>query len=479
MTSSQVLVGDCCEVLRTLPERSVQCVVTSPPYYGLRDYGTAEWEGGDPDCQHRETELRRGVNLAQSAASTRGGAKKIAKTGWIPFRDVCGHCGARRVDQQVGLEATPDEYVARLVDVFREVRRVLRDDGTVWLNLGDSYARNPAKGGSGPNGKHDYMPQYGNARRLLSETKGSSDGAVGRADRAPVRVGGDGLKEKDLIGIPWLAAFALRADGWFLRSDVIWSKLNPMPESVTDRPTSAHEHLFLFAKQARYYYDADAIRERATMGKDLGLLRGRVGDSDDGDRVAWHAPSIRRRQEDGVDSRTAGSGRRNKRNVWEIASAPFPDAHFATYPPALVEPCVLAGSAPRACGVCGAAWIRVLSERHYPAELANAPKAHGGVGNNLGGSRHQAWLDANPRMTEGWKPTCGHADGDGRSVVLDPFCGSGTTGVVAAWHGRDFVGIDLNPEYAAMARRRIETEGRLGRAAHRPQPRQDEALFDA
>lgn len=302
----------------------------------------------------------------------------------------------------------------RLVDVFREVRRVLRDDGTVWLNLGDSYARNPAKGGSGPNGKHDYMPQYGNARRLLSESKGSSDGGVGRADRAPVRVGGDGLKEKDLIGIPWLAAFALRADGWYLRSDVVWSKLNPMPESVTDRPTSAHEHLFLLTKQARYYYDADAIREPHSEVSLARAQRNRTGGKYADSRPAEHG-AIKRGNGYGPDSDSSivcSPGGRNKRNVWEIASSPFPEAHFATYPPLLVEPCILAGSAAGDC-------------------------------------------------------------------VLDPFCGSGTTGVVAAWHGRDFVGVELNPEYAEMARRRIETEGRLGRAAHRPQPRQEEALFDA
>ena len=267
-----VMVGDCLAALLTMPDRSINCCITSPPYYGLRDYG---------------------------------------------------------VDGQIGLEESPDAYVARLVEVFREVRRVLTDDGTLWLNIGDSYSRDPRKGGSGPNGKHDVIPDYGNARRIMSEKRGSSDGGVGRADRAPVRVGGEGLKPKDLIGIPWLLAFALRADGWYLRQDIIWNKPNPMPESVGDRCTKAHEYIFLLSKSERYFFDSEAMKEPADP--------------------ANHRDSrgIRRTPDGQADHKGFANGRhyetRNKRDVWTVTPKPYKGAHFAVYPPELIEPCILAG----------------------------------------------------------------------------------------------------------------------------------------
>lgn len=265
-----VMVGDCLAALSSMPDCSVNCCVTSPPYYGLRDYG---------------------------------------------------------VDGQIGLEDSPDAYVSRLVEVFREVRRVLTDDGTLWLNIGDSYARDPKKGGSGPNGKHDNIPDYGNARSIMSEKRGSSDGGVGRVDRAPVRVGGEGLKPKDLIGIPWLLAFALRADGWYLRQDIIWNKPNPMPESVGDRCTKAHEYLFLLSKSERYYFDHNAMKE---------------------DAVAKPKPCGPKNDSSRNDSGRTGIMRgdgstRNRRSVWTITPKPYKGAHFAVYPPELIEPCVIAG----------------------------------------------------------------------------------------------------------------------------------------
>lgn len=310
----RILTGDCLETLRTLPAESVNCCVTSPPYWGLRDYGVAG---------------------------------------------------------QLGLEATPEEYVAKMVAVFREVRRVLREDGTLWLNLGDSYAGN---GGATPGKRSDGIGQAH-----------SDDGL--RRTGTP-----GGLKPKDLVGIPWRVAFALQADGWWLRSDIIWHKPNPMPESVTDRPTKAHEYVFLMAKSETYEYDAAAVAEKAIHGGDLGLLRRPAGtDSPD---VAWHAESVRTRQAAGVDSRTAGPLMRNARTVWTINSEPFAEAHFATMPTRLVERCVKAGSA------------------------------------------------------EG-----GH--------VLDPFGGAGTTGLVAQRLGRSATLIELNPTYAAMARKRIDEDAPL------------------
>jgi DNA modification methylase len=302
VSGPRILIGDCLEVLCGLPDGVAQTCVTSPPYYGLRDYGCAG---------------------------------------------------------QIGLEATPDAYVARLVDVFREVRRVLRDDGTLWLNLGDSYASD-SKWGGATGGKH--------VKALHGEA------GAGRGKRQT------GMKDKDLIGIPWMVAFALRADGWWLRQDIIWHKPNPMPESVGDRCTKAHEYVFLLTKSARYFYDSAAIAEEAE--------RGDAGSRFDQGKTAQHQ----------LDRQASGAriddGRRNARSVWPIATQPFRGAHFAIMPPALAERCIKAGSRP----------------------------------------------------------------GD---MVLDPFGGAGTTGLVADRLGRSATLIELNQEYARLARERITADAPL------------------
>ena len=304
-----ILQGDCREVLPTLPAESVQCCVTSPPYWGLRDYG----------C-----------------------------------------------DGQLGLEATPEEYVANMVAVFRDVRRVLRPDGVLWLNLGDSYAGAGKTGG----GKQGQLDRH--AAGVLA------------AEYAPKPRAPDGLKEKDLVGIPWRVAFALQADGWWLRSDVIWHKPNPMPESVRDRPTKSHEYVFLLSKGERYFYDADAIAEPAThAGKAFAFstpakAARAVGREATGNERQGAPPVI-------------VSDNRNARSVWTIPTRPFPEAHFAVFPPDLARRCILSGSRP----------------------------------------------------------------GD---TVLDPFNGAGTTGFVAQEHGREYVGIELNPEYIEIAERRMSQQ---------------------
>lgn len=324
MDDVTILTGDVMEQLTTLPDQSVQTVVTSPPYWGLRDYQTATWEGGDPNCLHRKSELRRGVNLAESVHSTMGGAKKVAEAGWITYADVCEQCGARRIDRQIGLERTPYEYVDKMVRVFREVRRVLKDDGTLWLNLGDSYA---TAGGSGYQGKNGER-----ANRSFTQE------SLRFRDSTP------GLKPKDLCMMPARVAMALQADGWWLRSDIIWSKPNPMPESVQDRPTKAHEYIFLMSKSERYYYDADEIREATQYDP-----RDAHWDSKMVTSFHDHAEDLGK----GImQKRPAGFIRmsnplgRNKRSVWEVSTEPFPDAHFATFPQKLIEPCILAGSRP-------------------------------------------------------------------------------------------------------------------------------------
>ena len=365
-------VGDCRERLGDLEASSVHTCVTSPPYFGLRDYGTASWEGGDPNCEHTEVEGARRTPWANQVPGPAGKSGKNAS-----FRNEtketggrCTGCGAERVDRQIGHEPTPDEFVEATVSVFREVRRVLADDGTLWLNLGDSYA-----GSWGAQGKR-VSPGEISRNQIRNHPK--------RPSRTGTIAAGSGLKPKDLMGIPWMVAFALRADGWYLRSEVIWHKPNPMPESITDRPTKSHEQIFLLSKSLRYYYDAEAIRER-----DSGLpagngFAGRQGGSrqttiDDGK---------------GTEETWEPGRGRNKRTVWTVPTKPYTGAHFATFPPDLIEPCVLAG----------------------------APEG---------------------------------------GVVLDPFAGAGTTGLVALRHGRSFVGIELNPAYAEIARHRIRDDAPL------------------
>jgi DNA modification methylase len=391
-----VLLGDCIARLKNLPEQSVQMCVTSPPYFGLRDYGH---------------------------------------------------------DGQLGLEATPEGYVANMVAVFREVRRVLADDGTLWLNIGDSYARNPSKGTTGT----------ANGRNLAK--MGYSGGAG-----VP-----DGIKEKDLIGIPWMLAFALRADGWYLRQDIIWHKPNPMPESVTDRCTKSHESLFLLSKSPQYFYDAEAVKEEAVNTRKPGR---KITDTRETHGTGGGNSGINNllaRYHNGE-----APTHRNRRSVWTIATRPYKGAHFATFPPALVEPCILAGTSVRGhCPRCGSRWARMV-ERPKPPEVEARDKRMPDEGyerTRKVGQVYQNWLNENPMQTIGWSPTCDCGIEPASDVVLDPFNGSGTTGQVALQHGRRYVGIELNPEYVALTRARLELVVKDKAAAATPSPQSD--LFAA
>lgn len=367
----KIILGDSLQVLKNLPEKSVQTVITSPPYYNLRDYD---------------------------------------------------------IDGQIGLETTPSEYVEKLVEVFREVHRVLRDDGTLWLNLGDTYAsawpcnrRNVVGNGSLPNGKREARPP-----RL-----------------------GDGLKEKDLIGIPWRVAFGLQADGWYLRNDIIWSRPNPMPESVTDRMTRSHEYIFLLTKKEKYFCDVEAIREEA-VGADR-VRNDRIGGNKYVEGVKHSDGSI-----------FTGSPTRNRRTVWTIPTNPFPDAHFATFPEGLVEPCLMAGTSEKgSCPSCGAPWERLVERAPNPAGISGGehrePGRDGGIQKNRPRD-YEAEAKIGQSRTIGWEPTCSCKAAPIPCIVLDPFMGSGTTALVALKAGRRFVGIELNPEYAQIAERRIAQE---------------------
>ena len=314
--SITILKGDCRELLRTLPAGSAHTCVTSPPYWGLRDYG---------------------------------------------------HKG------QLGLETTPEEYVQNMVEVFREVKRVLRDDGTLWLNLGDSYI-------SAGTGGLSTKPSKMTGGRATQE----------EGSKRPSKLGIPGLKTKDLVGIPWRVAFALQADGWYLRSDIIWHKPNPMPESVTDRPTKAHEYIFLLTKQPAYYYDHEAIKEDSIhYATDPRADKGNI-----------RYPEGKRGQQEaaggggGQEAFVTSNATRNKRSVWTVTTKPFSGAHFATFPPDLIEPCIKAGC-----------------------------------------------------------PTGG--------TVLDPFGGSGTTGLVSDRLGRHAILCELNPEYIGIAERRLTGDAPL------------------
>ena len=326
--NAELCCGDALDVLASLPERSVRCCVTSPPYWGLRDYGTAAWDGGDPDCDHLMSVSYKSSTLGASTGgrSQETHARSIGAQA-TPYSHTCGKCGARRIDRQLGLESTPEEYVARMVAVFREVRRVLTDDGTLWLNLGDSYAGSGKGAWDNKNGgqKEVYIPDADSPQALLPKVP-------------------SGLKPKDLVGIPWRLALALQADGWWLRSDIIWAKPNPMPESVTDRPTKSHEYVFLLSKSERYYYDAAAIAEEAADLGRVGEDVGRWGNAMKPSR----APAMGRR-ESGNEASAAHwvmGPTRNARTVWTIATQPYPDAHFATFPEELARRCILAGTAP-------------------------------------------------------------------------------------------------------------------------------------
>ena len=389
-----------------LPDASVHCVVTSPPYWGLRDYGLGQWEGGDAECGHKPRHT-----VAQS--STLGGGKSSTshqQEGWTS--GACAHCGAVQQAVGIGLESTLGEWVANIVAVMCGVRRALRDDGTVWLNLGDSYSSGASSG--------------------FRAGSGRADGIV--TDASPRNRNGvnfPGLAPKNLIGQPWRVAFALQDDGWILRSAIVWHKPNPMPESVTDRPTGSYEMVFLMTKQGRYFYDAEAVR--APSGRDHGM--------------------------DGKPD--AGNGTANARNVWTIPTQGRPDAHFATFPDELPRRCILAGTSEHGvCGECGAPWARVVksellkktgpkpTQRARNADALDAGSSRAMYGHVGGGNRLIT-------QTLGWRPACACDADVVPATVLDPFVGSGTTVAVAQALGRRGVGLDLNPEYLAIAAKRI------------------------
>ena len=419
MASWDIREGEASAELSAMPSGYVHCVVTSPPYWGQRDYGLGEWLGGDPECDHahRQTETLSGLD---------GGTKTNDHSHDAWSGGVCGRCGARQTETGIGQEPTLTEHIGNLVAVLREVRRVLRDDGTVWLNYGDAYT-------SG--GRATY-------RSGASENKGHEVQNDQERPDTP-----NGLKAKDLMGLPWRVAFALQDDGWWLRSAIVWHKPSPMPESVRDRPTSAYEMIFLLAKRPRYFYDAEAIRDFS-------------GDGWHGKSEPARAPEMAERQGAAVDPKSQRSGA-NARNVWTFPSKGLAEPHYAAFPPELPRRCILAGTSEHGvCADCGAPWERVVDSSESPHDGSTASAyAKGSNANRLAlarqAARERGGEYVQRRETVGWQSTCDHDADVIPATVLDPFSGSGTTGIVALQQGRSYVGIELNPEYVEMSRNRI------------------------
>lgn len=493
--------GHCLTVLEAMPANFVQTVITSPPYWGLRSYGTDPqvWPVVPEPCAHEwdpEGSRHKGGPPGDSAVLAGRDQSARAEMGDVPTGCFCKHCLAWK--GELGLEPTIGLYLIHMVQVFREVRRVLRDDGTLWLNLGDSY-HNGDKGGH------------------LRETTGMQTTNRGTVKGlTPNRIPQDGLKPKDLIGMPWRVAFALQEDGWYLRSAIPWIKRNPMPESVTDRPGAAVEYVFLFSKAEDYFFDMHAIKlpfspkthlrlSQASLQKQTGGSKQEDYRNNEkvGKKCRDRTPMEILKHMAGVNPKAAGApsgvrsnpsfqsasarpvSARNRRNSdwffesWQglyhengqllgfvVNPMALKEKHYAAFPPKLVEPCVLAGtSAQGCCPDCGAPWVRLLEKK---ASTMNIRVRDGLKGiltekSGLGRSNDEPSIEAQKgtyaetdgvTVTVGWQASCDCHKDPVPCIVLDPFGGSGTTGQVAIEHGRRAVLIELQAEYVELARRR-------------------------
>ena len=439
--------GDVNTVLAELPEESVDCIVTSPPYFGLRDYGTATWVGGDANCTHEFGRHLRGGTLNGKESNFQNNNMGSYGDEAVKIGESCPKCGAIRKDLQVGLEQTPQEYIERLVEVFRGLKRVLKKDGVAWLNLGDTYWGGKGRSGAGSKKTH---------KGRTSKTLQKEHTYLGKSkDFRPQDRPSDVFKPKDLMMIPHRVAIALQEDGWWVRQDIVWNKPNPMPESIRDRCTKAHEYIFLLTKSKKYFYDNEAIKE--PVKQDWGTRNRKNGKyHNDGSGLQPHS---------GLEK---SYKTKNKRSVWTIAPKPFKGAHFATFPPKLIEPCILAGTSEAGhCLDCGSRYKRTvkrnLKNKPDTAKSLIESAQHMGIPDDKAKMRigldRKNTHEKNPGyQTLGWEATCDCDSPTEPDVVLDPFVGSGTTCVVAKQHGRHFIGIDLNEEYLEIARKRIEDE---------------------
>lgn len=405
---NQILQGDVIDIIKKISVESINCIVTSPPYYGLRNYDLPP------------------TDWAEVSYAPMPGLPPLV----IPPTACC-----------LGLEDSIEAYVGHMVLVFRGLWKALRGDGVAWLNLGDSYANSP-KGSivtdnSTLSGSKTYQAN-GTPPKLLDKTK-------------------IGLKQKDLCGIPWRVAFALQADGWYLRNDIIWHKPSVIPESVTDRCTKAHEYIFLLTKKTKYWYDQNAIREEAKSD-----YKNRGGSllNDTGWHTSARGGDTTRRNDRSNDDGTT----RNKRTVWTVATIPYKAAHFATFPTKLIEPCILAGCPSQACVECGEPWVRMVEKKKGNPTNFNGSSFNRGKTYQAQSSLAEVGkTDRTIQIkTIGFVPTCqcaprpAHKETSRSGVVLDPFFGAGTVGVAARQLKRDWLGIELNADYIEMARERLD-----------------------
>ncbi|KKL72771.1 hypothetical protein LCGC14_2081560 [marine sediment metagenome] len=352
------------------------------------------------------------------------------------------------VDGQLGLEKTFEEYIDKLCTIYDEVKRVLKTSGCCFVNLGDTYW-----GGKGQSGQGS--PEYQAARQDKSLNKPYHQ-IAGKKQTRPSDGIHDILKPKDLIGQPWRLAFALQADGWYLRSDIIWHKPNPMPESITDRPTKAHEYIFLMSKKAQYYYDADAVREPQDNIQLISKNYGQLSENNKFSSIEGNR-SVKYGTKWSPKTREYNPAGRNKRTVWTIATQAFPSAHFATFPEKLVEPCIRAGTSERGdCAECGKPWVRVVEKQEYGSWHSHHQDEIKGQRTENDKGQSKGYISP---QTLGWCLSCScDTEETVRPIVLDPFMGSGTVALVAKKLNRDYLGIELNPEYVEMARIRVYAE---------------------
>jgi len=454
---NKVVLGSALDKLRELPSESVHCMVTSPPYWGLRAYSTTPqiW-GGDKNCKHewiKHIEQAKGGKNHPDRPSTVGGNRHMSETkirGEPLESDFCRICGAWR--GELGLEPTPELYIGHLVEIMREVKRVLRDDGTIWIIIGDSYNSSPP-GNTNPmskSGLHGAQTSQKYRERLEETQQHQQEGRKLVA----------GLKPKDLVGIPWMLAFALRADGWWLRSDIIFSKNNPMPESVTDRPTKSHEYIFLLSKSKKYFYDADAIREDNVNPKRTNYKPGKEAYMEGNIHGPFDDRIVRN---EGFKAYADGKVcvGRNKRSVWNINTQPYPDAHFAVFPTEIPRLCISAGTSEEGCcSSCGAPHERI-TEKGFTSHDGSTESLYekGSSGGRISllrqAAREQGFEYQPSSKTVGWRATCNCNAKTVPCTVLDPFAGSGTTGEVAKRLGRNYVLIELNPEYKTLIEKRL------------------------
>lgn len=484
-----LLIGNALKVLRKIPSKSVRTIVTSPPYYGLRDYDTSAWIGGnDFSCNHIAASDY--VADAANSSTLKGTTKHQQETHRCrkTYRVKCEKCGAVRVDEQIGLEKTPELYIRKLVKIFRECRRVLKDDGTMWIVIGDSYWGGKGASGSITPDEQKERLKYKKSIQKPSQTIGA-DGYTRPTDRKHPTI-----KPKDLVGIPWMLAFALRKDGWYLRQDIIWSKPNPMPESVTDRCAKAHEYIFLFSKSHKYYFDYFSIKQPAVISE---------GNSSRKSGNIKRKPSTERGVPEGTGKNQSSSvpwegEKANKKSVWTVPTQPFKGAHFATFPENLISDCIKAGASEYGqCACCGMPWQRIILKNNVKNTGKTNTKydslsSAGRLAKKRDASRQQHGKEFfDDGVTEKWIPSCecngklieklvkrgkvpvydqqtdeisGYEDNYEKiieyisdielkdhpvqkDVCMDIFSGAATTFIVAQKLGFDAIGIDLSQKY--------------------------------